>query len=104
MINPPNSTGTFLFAGVEGSSSPREVYRGAFAGYDRILRKAAEDNGGYVFKAHDATFCAAFATVEQALEATLAAQRALIAERNGHAGGRVRMALHTGVAEKHDGD
>jgi beta-lactam-binding protein with PASTA domain/class 3 adenylate cyclase/tRNA A-37 threonylcarbamoyl transferase component Bud32 len=109
MINAPTSTVTFLFADVEGSISPSENdpttwMRDALAHYDGILRKAADDNGGYIFKELDDTFGAAFATVEQALEASLAAQRGLSAERNGHAGERVRMALHTGVAKERDGD
>jgi class 3 adenylate cyclase len=109
MINASTSTVTFLFADVEGSISPSENHptswmRDALTHHDRILRKAVEDNGGYVFKTLDETFCAAFATLEQALEATLAAKRVLSAERNGHARDRVRMALHTGVAEERDGD
>jgi class 3 adenylate cyclase len=64
-----------------------------------------EDHGGYVFKTVGDAFCAAFTTARQALEATLAAQRALFAERWPEtATVRVRMALHTGVAEERNGD
>jgi beta-lactam-binding protein with PASTA domain/class 3 adenylate cyclase/tRNA A-37 threonylcarbamoyl transferase component Bud32 len=109
MINAPTSTVTFLFADVEGSISPSENHatswmRDTLARHDRILRKAVEDNGGSVFKTLDEAFCAAFATVKQALEAAMTAKRGLSAQRNGHAGERVRMALHTGVAEERDGD
>jgi eukaryotic-like serine/threonine-protein kinase len=109
MISAPTGTVTFLFADIEGSTSlgkrsPIQM-KDALARYDRILHKAVEGKGGYVFKTRDDTFCAAFATVQRALEATVAAQRALFAEGwYERTDARVRMALHTGVAEERDGD
>ena len=48
---------------------------------------------------------AVFATADQAVAAAIAAQRALAAEQWGSVGPlRVRMGLHTGVAEERGGD
>jgi class 3 adenylate cyclase/tRNA A-37 threonylcarbamoyl transferase component Bud32 len=110
MIGTHTSTVTFLFADIEGSISPRHngptlLMRDALTRHDRLLRKAVEDNGGSVFKTLDTdTFCAAFATVKQALEAAMAARRSLSSHRNGHTVEQVRMVLHTGAAEERDGD
>jgi class 3 adenylate cyclase len=97
MIDAPTSAVTFLIADIEGSNSSSEKHptswmRDAFAWHDRILLKAAEDNGGYVIETLEETFCAAFATVKRALEATLTGQQHL------------SVALHSGVAEERDGD
>ena len=108
MIDVNTSTVTFLFAETGDSISSRENsltgMGEALAWRDRILRKAVEDNGGSVYRSLDETFCAAFTSVRQALEAAVAAQRDLSAKRNGHTGEQVKMALHTGVAGERDGD
>jgi serine/threonine protein kinase len=70
-----------------------------------ILRSNIEANRGYVFKTVGDAYCAAFTTAREALEATLAAQRALFAEEwDERTELRVRMALHTGATEERDGD
>jgi class 3 adenylate cyclase len=107
--NPPTGTITFLFTDIEGSTSMWEKdparMQHALARHDQILRSTVEAHEGYVFKTIGDAFCAAFATARQALEATLAAQRGLFAEEwDEGATIRVRMALHTGVAEERDGD
>ena len=105
----PTGTVTFLFTDIEGSTSmwekcPAKMH-GALARHDEILRASVEASGGHVFKTVGDAFCAAFATAREALEATLAAQRALFAEPwDEECRLRVRMALHTGVAEERDGD
>jgi eukaryotic-like serine/threonine-protein kinase len=108
MIDVNTSTVTFLFAEAGGSISSLENrltgMRGALAWRDRILRRAVEDNGGSVYRSLDETFCAAFTSVRQALEAAVAAQRDLSTKRNGRTGEQVKMALHTGVAEERAGD
>src|SRR5215216_4556206 len=108
MFDVKTSTVTFLFAEAGDSISSREnrltgMYE-ALAYRDRILRKAVEDNGGSVHRSLDETFYAAFTSVKQALEAAVTAQRGLSGKRNGHAGERVKMALHTGVAGERGGD
>ena len=67
--------------------------------------KPSRTNGGYVFKTVGDAFCAAFPTAPQALNTAITAQRALNAadwEATGPI--KVRMALHTGVAEVRDND
>src|SRR5918995_4805339 len=109
MASAPTETVTFLFADIEGSTSlgkrsPIQM-KDALARYDQILHRAVEDNGGHVFNTLDHTFCAAFATVWRALEAAVTAQRALFGEGwDERTKARVRIALHTGVAEERDGD
>jgi class 3 adenylate cyclase len=79
------------------------VGRDVLARHNQILRKAVEDSGGSVFGTPEEPFCAIFTTVKQGVEAAIRAQRDLSAERKGHAGERVRMVLHTGVADERDG-
>jgi class 3 adenylate cyclase len=102
LTDTPTGTVTFLFTDIEGSTALWEDYPtqmdAALARHDEILRAAVEASGGYVFKTVGDACCAAFANARQALEATLAAQRALSAEEWGETPIRVRTALHTGVA------
>jgi class 3 adenylate cyclase len=106
---PPKATVTFLFTDIEGSTKlwerDVEAMQSALARHDAILHSVIEEQEGYVFKTVGDAFCCAFSTATDALAATLEAQRALLAEEWGAEGGvRVRMALHTGVAEERDGD
>ncbi len=109
MRQPPTGTVTFLFTDIEGSTrlwenSP-DAMRPALARHDQILRETIAANSGYVFKTVGDAFCAAFATAPEAGQAALAIQRSLSAEPWATASPlRVRMALHTGVAEERDGD
>ena len=50
----------------------------ALARHDEILRRMMDSSGGYVFKTVGDAFCAAFSSAPDALEAALAAQRALV--------------------------
>jgi LuxR family maltose regulon positive regulatory protein len=102
-------TVTFLFTDIEGSTQLWEqhpqVMPQALARHDAIVRDCVEACGGQVFKTVGDSIHAAFATALEALAAALATQRALQAETWGATGRlRVRMALHTGVAELRDGD
>jgi predicted ATPase/class 3 adenylate cyclase len=105
----PSGTITFLFTDIEGSTKLWEQHpepmRVALAQHDTLLRAAIEGNAGQVFKTVGDQFCAAFAIARDALGAALAAQRAVHTEDWGAVRPlRVRMALHTGVAEHRDGD
>lgn len=104
----PARTVTFLFTDIEDSTrlweQHREAMQGALARHDRMLRQAIEAQRGVVFKTVGDAFCAAFGTAADALAAALAAQRALAARDWGDTPIRVRMALHTGVAEERDDD
>src|SRR5690242_10850326 len=109
MSDLPGGTVTFLFTDIEGSTKLWENYpeamRTALACHDNLLKAAIHSHGGHVFKTVGDAFCAVFSTAPAALSAALAAQRALHAEAYEEIGAlRVRMALHTGVAEQRDED
>jgi predicted ATPase len=91
---------TFLFTDVEGSTRRWEAdadeMRVALAAHDEMLRKAIEAHGGWLFKHTGDGVCAAFASPRSAVDAAVAAQRALELP--------VRMGLATGEAELRDGD
>jgi predicted ATPase/class 3 adenylate cyclase len=106
----PTGTVTFLFTDIEGSTKrweeqPQAMQR-ALRRHDTILRAAIEQSGGYVFKTMGDAFCASFSVPTDAFQASLAAQQAISAEVWAEEIGelRVRMALHTGVAELQEGD
>jgi len=91
---------TFLFTDVEGSTRRWEAdadeMRIALTAHDDVLRKAIEAHGGWLFKHTGDGVCAAFASPRSAVDAAVAAQRALELP--------VRMGLATGEAELRDGD
>ena len=91
---------TFLFTDVEGSTrrweADADAMRAALAAHDEVLRKAIEAHGGWLFKHTGDGVCAAFASPRSAVDAAVAAQRALELP--------VRMGLATGEAELRDGD
>lgn len=105
----PAGTVTFLFSDIEGSTRRWECNRGAMAAavarHDALVRAKLEAQRAYVFKTMGDAFCAAFARPREALEAAFDAQRAIAAEDFSAVEGlRVRMALHSGVADERDGD
>jgi hypothetical protein len=91
---------TFLFTDVEGSTRRWEAdadgMRVALAAHDEALRSAIEGRGGWLFKHTGDGVCAAFASPRSAVDAAVAAQRALELP--------VRMGLATGEAQLRDGD
>jgi class 3 adenylate cyclase len=107
--SPPTGTLTFLFTDIEGSTRLWEhdapAMQAALARHDELLKLAIEERGGYVFKTVGDAFCAVFPTASDALEAALEIQRRLLSsEWEQSEPLRVRMVLHTGAAEKRDGD
>jgi LuxR family transcriptional regulator, maltose regulon positive regulatory protein len=105
----PTGRTTFLFTDIEGSTQLWERHpqamRLALARHDAILRQAVDQHRGVVVKSIGDGVHAVFTAASDAALASLAAQRALLAEPWGQLGPlRVRMALHTGVAEYRDGD
>ncbi|MGC2795728.1 MAG: adenylate/guanylate cyclase domain-containing protein, partial [Mycobacterium sp.] len=96
----PSGVVTFLFTDVEGSTrrweSDADAMRAALAAHDAVLRKAIEAHGGWLFKHTGDGVCAAFASPRSAVDAAVAAQRALELP--------VRMGLATGEAELRKGD
>jgi predicted ATPase len=89
-----------LFTDVEGSTRRWEAdadgMRAALAAHDEALRTAIETHGGWLFKHTGDGVCAAFASPRSAVDAAVAAQRALELP--------VRMGLATGEAQLRDGD
>jgi len=91
----PSGVVTFLFTDIEGSTrrweSDADEMRAALSAHDEVLRKAIEAHGGWFFKHTGDGACAAFASPRCAVDAAVAAQRALELP--------VRMGIATGEAE-----
>src|ERR1700735_3198623 len=96
----PSGVVTFLFTDVEGSTRRWEAdadgMRVALAAHDQVLRGVIQEHGGWLFKHTGDGVCAAFASPRSAVDAAVAAQRAL--ELPG------RMRLATGEAELREAD
>jgi class 3 adenylate cyclase/DNA-binding XRE family transcriptional regulator len=107
--NQLSGTITFLFTDIEGSTQLWErhpqVMAETLARHDALLRHIVDAHGGLVFKTAGDGVHAGFARPTDALAAAIAIQLALQTEHWDEIGSlRVRMALHTGVAEARDGD
>lgn len=105
----PQDIATFLFTDVESSTvlweRDSEKMRAALARHDYILREAVGDHGGHIFKVVGDAFHAAFTSASDALHYALAAQLALQDERwDDGCHLKVRMALHTGQAQRRGDD
>ena len=107
----PTGAVTFLFSDIEDSTSLWERHRSAMqlalAEHDRILREAVADHGGVMVKTTGDGIHAAFGSPRAALEAAIAAQRALQDEGWPTISPDaicVRMGLHTGDSQLREGD
>jgi predicted ATPase/class 3 adenylate cyclase len=105
----PTGTVTFVFSDIEGSTvrwdSHRDAMQAAVRKHDELMRRAIADHNGWTFKTIGDAFCVAFSGAGDALAATLAAQRAIAREDWSAVDGlRVRMAIHSGVADERDDD
>ena len=91
---------TFLFTDIEGSTrrweADADAMRSALTVHDGVLKSAIEAHDGVVFKHTGDGVCAAFTSPRSAVDAAIAAQRALELP--------VRMGIATGEAEVRDGD
>ena len=105
-MNPDQSattTLTFLFSDVEGSTALlrrlREGYTPVMADHERLLRSAWADAEGRELDADGDSFFVAFRRPRQAVDAAVAAQRALAAHDWPEGVDlRVRIGVHTGEA------
>src|SRR5262249_10570510 len=107
--SPPRGIVTFLFTDIEGSTRRWEAeptaMRVALDRHDRVVRGAIEAHAGYVFRTEGDAFCAVFASAPDAVAAALAGPRDLLRQSwETTEPVRVRMTIHTGEAEPHQGD
>src|SRR5689334_16939343 len=104
----PSGTVTFLFTDIEGSTRLAREHPGTWEAAQRqhhkILREAIEVHSGFVFQIIGDAFCAAFHKAGDALKAAVQAQQDLQSEDWRECVIRVRMGIHTGEAEVHDGE
>src|SRR5215203_1050740 len=111
MIELPTGTVTFLLSDIEASVRLWEADAAAMARalrrHDEIIERLVAGHGGAVVRPRgegDSRF-AVFTGAADGVAAALAIQRALHAEPWPTPSPlRVRLALHTGVADDHDGD
>jgi class 3 adenylate cyclase len=91
---------TFLFTDIEGSTRRWEAdaaaMRAALMAHDEVLHGAIEEHQGFLFSHTGDGVVAAFASPRSAVDAAIAAQRALELP--------VRIGVATGEAELGDGD
>jgi class 3 adenylate cyclase len=106
----PRGTVTFLFTDIEGSTrlweQCPEAMTAASGRHDALLRESVAAHGGVLYKMIGDGSQAAFASAPHAIAAALALQSRLAREPWETPGPlRVRMAVHSGVAEPQaDGD
>ena len=97
---PPSGVVTFLFTDIEGSTRRWEAdavaMRTALSEHDKVLRGAIEAHEGFLFSHTGDGVVAAFDSPKSAVDAAVAAQRALELP--------VRMGIATGEAELREGD
>ncbi|MFI5506505.1 ATP-binding protein [Mycobacterium sp. NPDC051804] len=99
-FTPPSGVVSFLFTDIEGSTrrwdTDAEAMRTALEAHDAVLRESVEKYEGWLFKHTGDGVCAAFSSPRSAVDAAIAAQRALELP--------VRMGIATGEAELRGGD
>ena len=95
MAPKPSGVVTFLFTDIEGSTrrweSDADSMRRALVAHDEVMRDTVAAHDGWLFKHTGDGVCAAFASPRSAVDAAIAAQRALELP--------VRMGVATGEAE-----
>jgi class 3 adenylate cyclase len=109
MVELPSGTVTFLFTDLEVLTrlweQEPDAMRGALARHDHILREAIAKHGGHVVKGTGDGVHAVFVTADAAVGAATDAQSALGAQEWPVSEAlRVRIGIHTGVAELREGD
>ncbi|MGH2893095.1 MAG: ATP-binding protein, partial [Solirubrobacteraceae bacterium] len=108
----PSGTVTMLFTDIEGATrlldQLGDAYGPMLADHRRLLRAVWTRHDGVEVGTEGDSFVVAFADVESAVEAAIAAQRTLAAHPwpsgTGEGGIRVRMGLHTGEPRIDQGD
>lgn len=109
MSAPRSDIVTFLFTDVEGSTKlwqeDERAMSADLALHDALVRRVIESAGGTVFKTVGDAFYAVFPAPADALRAAVLVQKELGAQSwRVPAGLRVRMAVHSGSAERREND
>ena len=108
MTHYPTGTVTFLFTDIEGSTrlarEHPDTWESARARHHIILQEVIESNQGVVFQIIGDAFCSAFYKAGDAIKAACQAQQLFQEEVWGETPIRIRMGIHTGEAEAHDGE
>jgi predicted ATPase/class 3 adenylate cyclase len=103
MLMLPSGTVTFLFTDIEGSTKLAQEYPEAMPAllsrHNEILDQAIKAHNGFVFQVVGDSFSASFYSASDALNAALDAQRVLHNETWSPAPIKVRMGIHTGIAQ-----
>ncbi|HKG55334.1 MAG TPA: adenylate/guanylate cyclase domain-containing protein, partial [Anaerolineales bacterium] len=99
----PSGTVTFLFTDIEGSTKLAQEHPDSMprlmARHNEILTEAIQAHEGVVYEISGDSFCAAFSSSIDAVQAALDAQQRLHNEAWYPAPIRVRMGIHTGTVK-----
>ncbi len=100
---------TFLFSDIEGSTrlweEQPDAMESALERHDRRARRIIAKHGGTVFKTVGDAFYTVFPNVRTAAQAAIEGQRRLSrVDRQRGLSLKVRMAIHSGMAQERDGD
>ena len=102
----PTGTVTFLLTDIEGSTNLAQQYPDALpallARHHEILNQSIQAHNGYAFQIVGDSFCAAFHSASDAVNAALDAQRLFHNEAWTPVPIKVRMGIHTGAAKLQD--
>lgn len=104
----PSGTVTFLFTDIEGSTKLAQKYPdempALLARHHEILHQSIQAQNGYIFQIIGDAFCVAFSSAVETVNAAIDAQQCLQSEQWSPAAIKVRMGIHTGIAQiKDDG-
>ncbi|MBI5031900.1 MAG: adenylate/guanylate cyclase domain-containing protein [Chloroflexi bacterium] len=101
--NPPSGTVTFLFTDIEGSTTIAQQFPTQWeivrARHHALLHQAMQAHNGYVFQIVGDAFCVAFHTSTAAVNAAILAQQLFLQEKWDTSPLRVRVGIHTGIAQ-----
>lgn len=101
-MNAPTGNITFLFTDIEGSTKLAQKYPGLYQEsmerHHKILEDAINVNRGFIFEIVGDAFCAAFSSANDAIKASVSAQRNLVNEEWLIPEVKVRMGLNRGEA------
>lgn len=99
----PTGKVTFLFTDIEGSTrlaqENNDAYLTSLGKHHEILYEVIDSNNGFVFKIVGDSFCSAFSSPEDAINAAIQTQIKLNSTNWENSEIKVRMGIHSGDAE-----